>query len=204
MPSAPSAPTKHVGGLAADLEQHRSYLLRVAKLQLRDIEAAEDVVQETMLAALGGSGFSGKSTLRTWLTGILKHKIVDAIRRRQRDAVPLAAFAPDGEELDAESIDRMFRANGTWAAPPAIWSDPEGSLQQREFFDVMEICLDRLPPATARVFLMREILELESDEICRELAITSNNLWVILYRARVALRMCLEQHWFAGATRTTR
>ncbi len=184
--------------LAAELERHRGYLLRVAQLQLRDADAAEDVVQETMLAALAGSGFSGKSTLRTWLTGILKHKIVDVIRRRQREAVPLASLAPEGSELDLDEVDGLFRDNGTWATPPMRWSDPEGALEQREFFDVVELCLERLPPATARVFLMREVLELESEEICRELAITANNLWVILYRARVALRMCLEKNWFVG------
>ncbi|MDQ6620081.1 MAG: sigma-70 family RNA polymerase sigma factor [Pseudomonadota bacterium] len=183
---------------AQEIEQHRSYLLRVAHLQLRDKDVAEDVVQDTLLAALSGSGFSGKSTLRTWLTGILKHKIVDAIRRKQRDAVPLAVLAAGGDEMDAGDVDTLFREDGTWQAAPGAWGHPEQALERREFFDMLEFCLEKLPAATGRVFMMREVLELETDEICKELAITSNNLWVILYRARVALRMCLEQNWFAN------
>lgn len=199
----PASPQPGAGqqGFAAELEQHRKYLYRVAHLQLRDADAAEDVVQETLLAALSGSGFSGKSSLRTWLTGILKHKIVDVIRRRQRDAAPVTTLAPEASELELDDFDALFREDGAWAAPPAEWSSPESALERREFFDILELCLERLPPATARVFVMREVLELDSDEICKELAITANNLWVILYRARVALRMCLEQNWFEGAGR---
>lgn len=187
--------------LSQELERHRSYLFRVAHLQLRDSDAAQDVVQETMLAALSGSGFSGKSSLRTWLTGILKHKIVDAIRRKQRDAAPASAFASDSGELELDEIDGLFRDDGVWDSPPSKWGNPEGALEQREFFDILDFCLDKLPAATARVFMMREVLELETEEICKELAITSNNLWVILYRARVALRMCLEQNWFRPGDR---
>ncbi len=184
---------------ARQLEQHRRYLLRVAQLQLRDADAAEDAVQETLLAALSGTGFSGRSSLRTWLTGILKHKIVDAIRRRQRDAIPVARLDPDERELDLEDFDALFREDGTWDAAPARWADPEQALSRQQFMDVLDLCLDRLPAATARVFVMREVMELETGEICKELGITANNLWVMLYRARMALRLCLDQNWFAGA-----
>ena len=92
----------------------------------------------------------------------------------------------------------MFRDNGAWEAPPADWGDPENALSRHEFMEVVESCLARLPPNTARVFVMREVLELESDEICKELTITANNLWVILYRARMSLRECLEANWFSG------
>jgi RNA polymerase sigma-70 factor (ECF subfamily) len=181
--------------ISAQLEAHRGYLFRVAKLQLRDDALAEDVVQETLLAALSGSGFSGKSSLKTWLTGILKHKIVDEIRRKQRE--PLLASTFD-DECDIEDLDGLFRGPfSSWDSPPADWGDPEQALNQRQFFDVMDFCLEKLPPNTARVFMMREVMELESDEICRELAITTNNLWVILYRARMSLRECLEKNWFA-------
>jgi len=180
----------------AELDQQRRYLLRVALLQLRDPHLAEDVVQETLLAALAAqSGFTGKSSVKTWLTGILKHKIVDAIRQKQRRPIIAASFE---EETDLEDFDPMFKDNGGWQAPPADWGDPENALSQHQFFDVMEICLEKLPPNTARVFVMREVMELESDEICKELTITANNLWVILYRARMALRQCLEQNWFSG------
>ena len=182
-----------------ELDTHRRYLLRVAQLQLRDGDLAEDVVQETLLAALKArDGFTGKSTVKTWLTGILKHKIVDAIRARQRAPVAMATL---DEEADLEDFEPLFKENGAWAAPPAEWGDPEGALSRREFFDVMDMCLEKLPANTARVFIMREVMDLTTDEICKELSITANNLWVILYRARMALRMCLEQNWFAGAAR---
>lgn len=182
--------------LAIEFETHRRYLLRVARLELRDAELAEDVVQETLVAALAGrDGFSSRSSVRTWLTGILRHKIVDAIRQRQRQP---RAFASLDEEVDVDDFDAMFRDDGHWEAPPADWGDPEQALARREFMDVLELCLEKLPPNTARVFVMREVLELTTDEICKELTITANNLWVILYRARMALRACVEQHWFAG------
>lgn len=183
----------------AELDTHRRYLLRVAQLQLRDADLAEDVVQETLLAALAArDGFSGRSSIKTWLTGILKHKIVDAIRQKQRQPIVMASFE---EETDLEDFDALFRDDGGWAAAPADWGDPETTLSRHEFMDVMEACLERLPPNTARVFMMREIMDLTSDEICKELTITANNLWVMLYRARMALRQCLEQNWFAGESR---
>jgi RNA polymerase sigma-70 factor, ECF subfamily len=186
-----------------DLDQHRGYLLRVARLQLRDEALAEDVVQETLLAALSGSGFSGKSSLRTWLTGILKHKIVDAIRRKQREPTVASAFGDVDSELDIEDFDGLFKENGAWETKPADWGDPDAALSRRQFFDIMDLCLEKLPPNTARVFMMREVLELETDEICKELTITANNLWVILYRARMSLRECLERNWFASGAAET-
>lgn len=187
--------------IAGEIEKHRGYLLRVALLQLRDRDLAEDVVQDTMLAALSGGSFAGRSSVRTWLTGILKHKIVDAIRRKKREPAAVASFGDLDAELDIEDFDALFRGNGAWDAPPADWGDPEAALGRREFFDVLDFCLDKLPPNTARVFVMREVLDLESDEICGELSITPNNLWVILYRARMALRACLEESWFQGRGR---
>jgi RNA polymerase sigma-70 factor (ECF subfamily) len=181
-----------------DLDQHRGYLLRVARLQLRDEAQAEDVVQETLLAALAGSGFSGRSSLRTWLTGILKHKIVDAIRRKQREPTVASAFGDMETELDIEDFDALFNERGGWDSKPADWGNPEEALDRRQFLEMIEFCLEKLPPNTGRAFMMREVMDLETDEICKELSITANNLWVILYRARMALRLCLEQNWFAG------
>jgi RNA polymerase sigma-70 factor (ECF subfamily) len=183
---------------STQIHAHRRYLLRVAVLQLRNDELAEDVVQDTLLAALQGkAGFSGRSTLKTWLTGILKHKIVDAIRKKGREPVTSSL----DEECQIDDFDALFDASGHWDNPPADWGDPEVQLSRQQFFDVVEFCLDKLPPNTARVFMMREVMELDAPEICKELSITSTNLWVILYRARVALRLCLEQHWFAAAAR---
>lgn len=186
----------------SELQTQRGYLLRVARLQLRDSALAEDVVQDALAAALTAqASFSGKSSVKTWLTGILKHKIVDAIRRRQRD--PISASVLD-EEGDLEDFDGLFKNNGAWAAPPADWGDPEQALTRRQFFEVMELCMEKLPPKTARVFLMREVMDLDSDEICKELAITPNNLWVILYRARMSLRECLQLKWFEDDAQTPR
>jgi RNA polymerase sigma-70 factor (ECF subfamily) len=180
--------------LSAQFDAHRGYLLRVARLQLRNDELAEDVVQDTLLAALqGAAGFSGKSSVKTWLTGILKHKIVDAIRRKT-SAPELTTLE---EESQIDDFDALFDSTGHWENPPADWGNPESDLERREFFDMMDFCLEKLPPNTARVFMMREVMELDSDEICKELSITSTNLWVIMYRARVSLRECLERNWFA-------
>ena len=181
---------------STQLETHRRYLLRIATLQLRDNALAEDVVQDTLVAALQGEqGFSGKSSLKTWLTGILKHKVVDAIRSKTR--------APTLNTLDEEcrldDLDALFDETGHWETPPATWGDPESQLSQQQFFEVMQECLDRLPPHTARIFVMREVMDLETDEICTQLTITANNLWVILHRARLTLRECLEKSWFAAS-----
>ena len=123
-------------------------------------------------------------------SGILKHKIIDAIRRLARDAGPARA------EVDTAEFDALFVDNGHWADPPAAWTDPDASLEQKRFFAALETCLDRLPRKTAQAFMMREHLGLETAEICKELAITATHCWVLLYRARMALRECLEKDWF--------
>src|SRR4051812_6144315 len=169
-----------------EVEAQRPYLLRFASLQLRDSHAAEDAVQEALVAALAAeASFAGRSNLRTWLTGILKHKIVDAIRRRSRDPEPM----PDVAELDA-----LFDETGHWDEPPVAW--PENSLEQKQFFAVLEECLARLPAKTAQAFMMREHMGFDTDEICKELAVTPTHCWVLLYRARMALRECLQTNWF--------
>ena len=169
------------------VERERPYLLRYASLQLRDAQAAEDAVQDTLVAALAGeAGFGQRASLRTWLTGILKHKIIDAIRKMSREA-PAA-----GED----EFDALFDQRGHWIEMPGAWSDPDASLGQARFFAALELCLSRLPAKTARTFMMREHMGLETDEICKELAITSTHCWVLLYRARMALRECLTKEWF--------
>jgi len=172
----------------SQVEEQRPYLLRYASLQLRDHAAAEDAVQETLAAALAGEkSFGGRSNLRTWLTGILKHKIIDAIRKGSRET-PI--------ESD-EALEALFDANGHWSAFPPEWDNPAGSLEQKQFFRALEMCLEGLPDKTARAFMMREHLGLETDEICKELSVTPTHVWVLLYRARMALRKCLEMNWFA-------
>ena len=182
-----------------ELQKHRPQLLRFAMLQLRNPTAAEDVVQETLLAALqAGASFAGQSSVKTWLVGILKHKIIDAIRKQSREQ-PLES---GDDETDIEDLqDAIYREDGHFRESPTDWGNPEAALNQRKFFEVLERCMEGLPKKTARVFMMREVMGLETDEICKELAINANNLWVILYRARMALRQCLEQNWFAGNVR---
>lgn len=171
---------------AARVEEERPYLVRYARLQLRDSHAAEDAVQEALVAALAGeASFAGRSNLRTWLTGILKHKIVDAIRRMARDPEPVAEVG----ELDA-----LFDATGHWNEPPVAW--PENALEQKQFFAALEECLSRLPAKTAQAFMMREHMGYQTDEICQEIGVTPTHCWVLLYRARMALRECLETNWF--------
>jgi RNA polymerase sigma-70 factor (ECF subfamily) len=171
----------------------RPYLLRYAALQLRDAAAAEDAVQDALLAALSGeANFAGRSNLRTWLTGILKHKIVDAIRRQSRER-PASEREAGGEEGE---FDALFDHRGHWEEAPDAWQQPEGSLQQKQFLAALEECLRALPERTARVFMMREHLGLETSEICKELGISATHCWVMLHRARMALRLCLEMNWF--------
>jgi RNA polymerase sigma-70 factor (ECF subfamily) len=179
--------------IESELAQHRTYLLRFARLQLRNDAWAEDAVGETLLAAVAKPhSFGNRSQLKTWLVGILKHKVVDILRQRRRE-VQLADDDGDGsEELDA----LMFKADGHFAQVPADWGDPERELDSRQFFQVLEACTEKLPAAMGRVFLMREWLELESDEICKELQLTPTNLYVQLHRARLRLRECLELNWF--------
>ncbi|ROZ64475.1 sigma-70 family RNA polymerase sigma factor [Ramlibacter sp. WS9] len=177
------------------LAEHRSYLMRFARLQLRNEAWAEDAVSETMLAALSKpQSFGNRSQLKTWLVGILKHKVIDVLRQRQREVVLVDDEGDGGEELDA----LMFKADGHYANKPTEWGNPEQELNSRQFFTVLEACAEKLPAAMGRVFLMREWLELPSEEICKELQLTPTNLYVQLHRARLRLRECLEINWFGN------
>lgn len=174
------------------LAAHGDYLYRYALARLRDPHAAEDVVQETLLAAMQGKGFGAQSAPRTWLTGILKHKIIDQFRRQQREMPLLDA---DPAQDDEAGMDEFFLDDGHWAEPPQHWGEPGNLLQQRQFLAILQQCLDRLPKPLARIFMLREIEESDQEEICKELAITPTHAWVMLYRARMGLRKCLEMRW---------
>jgi len=160
---------------------------------LRDAAAAEDAVQEALLAALAGeANFAARSGLRTWLTGILKHKIVDTIRRQSRER----PVSDQDADADAREFDGLFDERGHWETPPEAWEQPEGALGQKQFLAALEACLRALPERTAQAFMMREHLGCETAEICKELGITATHCWVMLHRARMALRLCLEKNWF--------
>ncbi|EKS9883774.1 RNA polymerase factor sigma-70 [Burkholderia pyrrocinia] len=176
------------------LDRLRSDLLRFARLQLRDPDAAEDAVQESLAAAwIHADRFDRKSSHKTWVFAILRHKLIDALRSRRRT---INASALESE-LDGESIfDReLFDDRGHWAghAKPNPWPKPETLLQQQQFWALFEACVDRLPAHIGRVFVMRELLGLEIAAICDELDLTANHCSVLLYRARSRLRACLTE-----------
>ena len=181
---------------AEELATHRPQLLKYAMLQLRNTAQAEDAVQETLVAAIRGAAtFSGGSSVRTWLIGILKHKIIDSIRKASR------VQSIDQYEASTHDLDAFFKADGHYADKPADWGDPEQALSQRRFFEVMEQCMESLPKMTAQAFAMREVMGLETKEICANLGITNSNCWVLLFRARMKLRDCLEKNWIAQGGR---
>jgi RNA polymerase sigma-70 factor (ECF subfamily) len=180
----------------AEIESHRPYLLRYALSQLRDGQMAEEAVQEALVAALESIGsFNGTSTLRTWLTSILRFKVIDLQRRAAADRAHLEPVDTAGAE-DESWLDALFDETGHWRNPPQAWSDPEAAFEQRRFWETFERCLDRLPSTGARVFFRREIAGEPTEVICKEEGITPSNCWVILHRARIALRSCLEKTWF--------
>ncbi len=176
------------------LADARGYLLKFARLQLRNDAWAEDAVSETLLAALAKPlAFEARSQLKTWLVGILKHKIVDSMRQRGREVV----LDSGSDDDSADPLEHMaFKADGHFAEKPADWGNPEQDLKSRQFMTILEACTDKLPAVQGRLFLMREWLELSSEEICKELALTPTNLYVQLHRARLRLRECLDLNWF--------
>jgi RNA polymerase sigma-70 factor (TIGR02943 family) len=188
--------TSIVNSFEQQLVAQRDYLLRFARLQLRNDVWAEDAVSETVLAALAKpQSFGNRSQLKTWLVGILKHKIVDAFRHHRREVCGLDS----SEDDNADPLEAMnFDATGHFSEPPADWGNPEQQINNRQFFEVLDACINKLPAAQGRLFLMREWLELSSEEICKELALTPTNLYVQLHRARLRLRECLNLNWFAN------
>ena len=185
------------GAFEQQIASHRDDLLRFARLQLRNDTWAEDAVSETLLAALAKpQAFERRSQLKTWLVGILKHKVIDALRLQGREV----SLSPQGDDNSADDLldQAMFAPDGHFAEPPADWGNPEQELGSRQFFAVLEACASQLPAAQGRLFLMREWLELSSEDICKELGLTPTNLYVQLHRARQRLRECLELNWFAN------
>jgi len=182
---------KNSPDLASQLEALRPQLLKFARLQLRNSAWAEDAVSETLLAAWERpQNFAASSQLKTWLIGILKHKLVDQIRRNCRE---MSTTSEDNEDV----LDDLFDQTGHWIDAPQDWGQPEAVLRQVDFMRVLEACVEHLPGQQGRLFMMREWLELETDEICKELSISPTNLWVLLHRARMRLRDCLQLNWFS-------
>ena len=187
-------PTERV---AADpggwVERHGDYLYRFAAAAVRHRQAAEDLVQEALLAAWQGrTGFVGGASERTWLTAILKRKVVDWLRRRVRERLRTVAGEPDG------FVTALFTRRGEWKTPPGRWvrHDPVGPDEREEFWTVLHDCLGKLPPRLHDAFVLRYLDEAAGEAVCRELGLTPSNLWVMLHRARLRMWWCLSRNWF--------
>ncbi len=195
--SEPAASSGAAPGISADaLIALRADMLRFARLQMRNAEHAEDMVQEAIEAALRhASSFAGQSTLKTWVFAILRNRIIDHLRQDSR-SVPMSSLVADDDDWQ-ERLETLFNERGGWrdGPRPVAWPTPEQSMQSRQFWVVFETCLDRLPANTGRVFMMREFLGFESDEICSRLGISTSNCHVILHRARLRLRNCMQDGW---------
>lgn len=180
-----------------ELSALRGKMLKFAALQLGDAQLAEDAVQEALLGAFKNTAtFAGKASLKTWVFAILKHKITDILRHKQRHVSSQQVVGDADEEAD---LNELFDARGMWESDerPATWGNPTESLHDKQFWKVFELCLEGLPGQQARVFMMREYIGLDAREICTEVGITSTNLNVMLHRSRLRLRECLENRWFA-------
>ena len=175
------------------VDSYGDFLYRFALSRIKDPSVAEDLVQETFLAALRShENFMGQSTVKTWLIAILKHKIVDHIRQKIRE--------PSSAKIETLS-DPEFDERGHWQLRPGKWAVNPGKLyEQKEFVDVLYRCLAELPERLAEAFIKREMEGLSTEEICKELGITATNSWVMLYRARMSLRRCLENKWLSAGS----
>lgn len=185
------------------IEDLRRQMVKFASLQLSDAYLAEDAVQEALAGALvNAKGFAGRSALKTWVFAILKNKIADVLRQKKRLINASSLLREDEENEDFTEL--LFDQKGFWQPDerPAPWGNPEVSFQQQQFWTVFEACLESLPAKQARVFMMREFVELETDEICAAAGITVSNLFVILHRARLRLQVCLENKWYLNGERS--
>lgn len=201
-------PAAGAGPMGSCLAEHRPFLLRLACSQLEH-GAAEDAVQETLMAAwTNASAFRQASSLRTWLVSILRHKIVDQIRRRRRasqghfgktDAtsadcsVGCAPPEPDAPYFGGDDpFAAQFDSEGAWLREHVDWHpDASSQVEQAQLLRLLQACLEVLPPKTSRIFLMREYLGFEAAEIAEETRLTPGNVRVVLYRARMSLKTCL-------------
>lgn len=180
--------------IADQIATHRPMLVRVARQRLRNDAWAEDAVSETLVAALGSlDAYSGRSSVRTWLVGILKHKVVDQIRRHTREC---QLITTDDDESEVGDLPDTTRGDATESR--AGWGDPVQCLIRRQFIEHLERCMRKSPARQARAVMLRDCMEEESGDICNELGVTSNNLAVMLHRARGALRASLHMHCNLG------
>lgn len=176
------------------LHEHGDFLYRFAYFQLHDASTAEDLVQDTLLAAWSAHAqFSGQAGVRTWLTAILKNKIADHFRRTQREA-------PGKEALSDDDIDAVFSADGHWRLRPVDPQEPSRALEDKQFWQTLNACLAGLPAIQAQAFMLAELHEFSTAELCKVLSLSATNVWVVLHRARMRLRRCFEEGWLRAPT----
>lgn len=197
--SHPSEPTNEPHAVDAEywVEKYGDVLLGFAAGRVRDRAIAEDLVQETFLAALKASeSFAGRSSERAWLFGILRNKLIDHYRRQSREVSlgEIEEFLP--EEKGSFHAQGFRRDAWDPRLAPKAWETPEESLTNKEFRSVLQCCVSRLPQKIANIFIMREIDGVSTEQICNDLGVSANNVFVMLHRARMSLRRCLENHWF--------
>ena len=180
-------------------DEHREALFQYAVTRVRDAAHAEDLVQDTLLAAIKGKErFSGRSTVRTWLFSILRHKIIDYIRKIGRET-PVEDTA-----LIADHGDDTFDWSGRWRFGSGEWyTKPQVAAEQKEFDRVLTESLETLPPLQRDAFVMRELMDLTTEEICEALDISPSNLWVALHRARKKLQDQLSARWLEAPGRAS-
>ena len=195
MSQGPSTPPPARPDPASWVDEHGDYLYRYARARVSGREEAEDLVQETFLAALQAADtFAGRSTLRTWFTGILKNKLIDRLRRRH--ATQVAADLGQSDEW----IDGLYDRTGHWKTGPGRWgSDPAELLQRQEFWQAFETCREGLPQRLREVLSLRLLDDVPAAEICQALGVSSANLWTLLHRARVRLWHCLDRKGLSPA-----
>jgi len=174
------------------VDLYGDYLYRYSLYRVYEATVAEDLVQETFLAALRSfKNFQYRSSIKTWLTGILKHKIIDHFRKKAKEQ------QIDDTETNINTLGDLFTKNGQWKIKPANWNaDPQKLYDQKEFIKILHKCLSELPGRQASAFILREIVGENTKEICKILDISTTNCWVLLHRARMYLRRCLEINWF--------
>jgi RNA polymerase sigma-70 factor (ECF subfamily) len=179
------------------VDDHGDYLYAYAFAQVRDRIIAQDLVQETLLTALKSlDAFEGRSSEKTWLTGILRNKIGDHIRSKYRG---MNRLTEAGDPTDA-----LFDETGHWKIPPAQWNTtPLDELENREFHAMLEGCLSKLKEPHRDLFVLRAQHEADTDECCKTFGLSPTNMGVILYRIRQQLRRCLEIHWLGPKGRET-
>lgn len=175
---------------SAWVDQYGDYLYRYALSRLRDPEAAEEVVQQSFLAGLQHiDQFAGKGSQRGWLLGILKRKIIDFVRQRNRTSSLDAIEGDDSAEV-------LFDRKGNWKPEwRAALRQPLDSLECKEFWRILHGCLQSLPGRQADVFVFREMNDSSTEEVCKDLEISASNMWVLLHRARLRLATCLKSRW---------